>query len=165
MSQNISIRREFTLTVPDYGQHWDMDQLIDMVKRTGSHFFDADAMRFFRSKVDAYCVAGVDGWYFVTSEQHVMTYPTYRKDPRRYTVRRLSVKTATDNDKGDDLRLYELQGFQAYRTLEQARKAAKHYAERGAAICPDCSLRLCLENHATCTECEDYAERRMAKAN
>lgn len=162
MSQEISIRREFTLTIPDYGTHWDIDQLIDMVKRTGSHFFDADAMRFFRSRVDAYCVAGVDGWYFVTSEQHVTTYPTYRKDPRRYTVRRLSV-VKSEHGKGDDLRLYELEGFQAYATLETARRRAKYYAEKGAALCPSCSLRLCLDTQTICTECEAYAARQKTR--
>lgn len=158
--QTIERVQRTTITVPDYGQHWHMDDLIKAVKDSGSHFFDADSMRFFGSKLDAYCIAGPDGWYFVTSEKR-----PHSSDPRRYTVRRLSVKRAAPNDEGDDLRLYELEGFQRYRTLDAARTRARHYAKAGAAICPKCSLRLMLETQTdACTECEEYEQRRSTKS-
>lgn len=150
----LTINHSYQLEVPDYGTHLDIDELIRLVKATGSHFFDADTMRWFRSRVDDYVYAGPDGWYFVTSEKHV-AHTSYGSinEPRRYTVRRLSIVTCDNGS--DDLRLYELEGFQMYRTLTTARNRAKYYAQRGAALCPKCSLRLMLENQtAACSECE-----------
>lgn len=52
-------------------------------RAAGLHFFDADSMRFFRSKVES---GVIGGRFFVTSEQFV-TYDGVA-DVRRYTVRR-----------------------------------------------------------------------------
>ena len=93
---------------------------IEQVKRrnriAGYHFFDADTMRFFSSRVhlDVYG----DG-YFVTSERFVTYYPEYRAEPRRFTVRRIeadgSIETVSD--------------FQAYGSRSGAHAAAKRLSE------------------------------------
>ncbi len=154
--KTIILKSEIHLDVPDYGTHLDISALIDLVKRTGSHFFDRDTMRFFKSRVDDVAVAGVDGWYFVTSEKHESAFARIN-EPRMYTVRRLSL-----TPDGSDLRLYELQGFQAYPTLQRARTAARRAAKTGAAICQTCHLRLMLEQQTICTECEEYKARHAA---
>jgi hypothetical protein len=79
---------------------------IEMMKRAndkaGFHFFDRDAMRFFRSRI----APGVThGRVFITSEQ--FDYAS----PRLYTVRALK----------DDGSTADLSGFQRFDTLRQAR--------------------------------------------
>jgi hypothetical protein len=138
----------------------DIDELIRLMKATGSHFFDKDTMRFFRSRVDYHVYAGVDGWYFVTSEKHV-SHTSFGSinEPRLYTVRRMSI--AKCDNGSDNLYLYELEGFQQYRRLETARRRAKYYAEKSAALCPKCHLRLMLETQTeACSECASRDARR-----
>jgi len=144
--QKVHKRIDYTIDIPDYGAHMDIDQLQRHMKDMGSHFFDADTMRFFRSRCDYHVYAGPDGWYFVTSEKH-QSYDGRINEPRLYTVRRMSVVTRDNGTQ--DLDLFELEGFQPYRTLKTARKRAEYYAKKGAAICPKCRLRLML----ACTEC------------
>lgn len=153
----------YQFDMPEYGTRIDMDQLKDYVTRSGSHFFDADTMRFFRSRPDWHVYPGPDGWYFVTSEKHVSHF-AHINEPRKYTVRRLSFVERTSPDGPyTDLILYELEQFQAYRTLTTARNRAKHYASTGSALCPQCSLRLMLDTQTTgCTECLEREERRRA---
>lgn len=153
--QTITISQTHTVTLPDYGQHLDISGLMEAVRRSGSHFFDKDTMRYFKSRIDDVTFTGPDGWYFVTSEKHESAFAQIN-EPRKYTVRRLSV---TPND----LRLYELGGFQAYPTLRRARTAARHAAKVGAAICPDCKLRLLYEAETSCGECQAYVARRKAE--
>lgn len=153
--QTVNIRTDYSIDIPNYGERLDIDNLIAIVKRSGSHFFDADSMRFFRSRVDDYTFTGPDGWYFVTSEKHVSHFAGIN-EPRKYTVRRLSI-----SPDGDGLRLYELFGFQAFTTLNRARTAARNAAKSGTVTCSDC--RLTLSYDAVCPECTARRERIEAR--
>ena len=89
----------------------------------GRHWFDADTMRFFRSRLADVGYGAVDGSvYFVSSEQnHGMGGP-YR---RLYSVRRLS------GPKGD---IRTVGKFQAYASSATAHKYAKGYAAGNLAL-------------------------------
>lgn len=89
-----------------------IQEIKDHNKQAGYHFFDADTMRFFRSRVSAEVHKGR---YFVTSEQHASRYGD---SPRRYTIREYnsatgSVETATGCE------------FQEFETLAQAKRAMR----------------------------------------
>ena len=56
-------------------------------REKGLHFFDADTMRFFNSKIHGATLYG--GRYFVTSERFDDTRP------RRYSVREIDPKTGS----------------------------------------------------------------------
>lgn len=88
----------------------------------GSHFFDKDTMRFFRSRLID-CTYTIPGGtcVFITSEQNVTYHPTYRKEPRRYTVRTFNTLTGSIDTVGE---------FQEHTTLYKARKAWKAETER-----------------------------------
>jgi len=148
----VTTTNEFTM--PEYGAYLDISQLVDYVKRSGSHFFDKDTMRFFRSRVDDYVFSGPDGWYFVTSEKHESAFARIN-EPRAYTVRRLSW-----TDDHSDLRLYELFGFQAFPTLNRARTAARRAAKVGVGLCVDCRLHLTYSD--TCHECQARRDRKAS---
>lgn len=90
-------------------------EIREFARDHGSHFFDSDTMRFFRSRV-LRTVFG--GRYFVTSEQFVMR--AYA-GPRRYTVRAVT----------SDGNVTTIGEFQAYATARDAAKAARALA-RGA---------------------------------
>jgi hypothetical protein len=140
--------------MPEYGSHLHIDNLRDYVTRSGSHFFDKDTMRFFRSRLDWHTYPGPDGWYFVTSEKHVCHLSTHTiNEPRQYTVRCLRME---NHDGTPGLELYELVGFQAFRSLNSARTAAKRAATAPASICPDCRLRLlrAWTPETRCPECQ-----------
>lgn len=64
-----------------------IDRIKDDAKEKGSHFFDRDTMRFFRSRVSSNVYNGLGGIYFVTSEQFSST------SRRGYTVRKYEPKT------------------------------------------------------------------------
>ena len=89
-------------TIPAYGTF----HTIEMMRRhnicQGYHFFDKDAMRFFRSRI---APGVVHGRVFITSEQ--FDY----QSPRLYTVRAMR----------DDGSTTELSEFQQFDTLRQAR--------------------------------------------
>lgn len=92
---------------------------IDEIKRAndraGFHFFEPDAMRFFRSRV----LPTVYGeGYFVTSEQFVTHYPEYHTEPRAYTVRH-ALADGSISTVGE---------FQQYATAREAQKAAREVA-------------------------------------
>lgn len=74
-------------------------------KALGQHFFSAETMRFFSSRIPT---ALIDGRFFVTSEKYLS--PTGADAPRLYTARE-----ATPN--GDILTLGE---FQQFETLAEA---------------------------------------------
>ena len=38
-------------------------------KKAGQHFFDADTMRFFDSRIESSAMRGHERYYFITSEQ------------------------------------------------------------------------------------------------
>lgn len=88
----------------------------------GSPFFDADTMRHWRSRlVDVtYTIPG-GVCVFITSEQDVTYYPTYHKEPRRYTVRTFNTLMGSIDTVGE---------FQEHATLYKARKAWKAETER-----------------------------------
>jgi hypothetical protein len=61
-----------------------IEQVKEIVRRTGSHFFEPDTMRFFKSRVSSKVYPTPNGAFFVTSERFNDT------TPRTYTVRRVS---------------------------------------------------------------------------
>jgi hypothetical protein len=89
----------------------DINDVQYCVDHCGSHFFDADTMRFFNSRVDSIAYTdGEGGAYFATTERGP-------DGKRRASVRHYSkcrVNTAGE--------------FQSYRTMDAARKAAKKLA-------------------------------------
>lgn len=138
------VTRTITTDVPEYGQTLSAHELRALVTRSGSHFFDRDTMRYFRSRMDGYTFAAPDGWYFVTSEQQDDHHA------RAYTVRFLTIKH-------DDLNLYELNGFQEYATLSRARTVARRAARATAAWCTVCDYRLAVAAPPAdqiCSECQ-----------
>lgn len=60
--------------------------------RAGSHFFDRDTKRFFRSRILPDAFHGTGGCYFVTSEQFVDSMG--RKAERGFTIRKFDPKDA-----------------------------------------------------------------------
>ena len=120
MLQDITITRK--LQGPAYGSHLTMRELQVLARYAGSHFFDTDTMRFFRSKVYAGVYTGPDGWYFVTSERFS------DGTPRRYPVRKLHHRT-DDTGRLIDVDIDTVGEFQAYATGRAARRAASHYAQ------------------------------------
>jgi hypothetical protein len=88
-------------------------------RRAGSHFFDVDTMRFFRSRVADTAYVGQGGIFFVTSERNTMG-----DYPRLYTVRQFH-PAAPQWIEG-------VSGFQEYRTRSGATARAKLLA--GAAV-------------------------------
>ena len=80
----------------------------------GLHFFEPATMRFFNSKIASRAVFGRH--VFVTSEQFVGS--DHVAQPRRYTLR--SCYDGKVNTVGD---------FQQYRTIEEAKAAAKALAK------------------------------------
>ena len=155
----VTVHSSYTLDVPDYGTYMDIDTVQDLVRRSGSHFFDPGTMRFFKSRVDYHVYAGPDGWYFVTSEKHV-SHTSYGSinEPRLYTVRRLSIR-----EDGSDLCLDEYEAFQHYTALRAARKVAERCARNGTVLCVDCKFRLVSPAPAghTCAECVKRADQKV----
>lgn len=93
----------------------------------GSHFFEPDTMRFFRSRL-APGVRRLDDARvaFITSEQFVSYSPTYRSSPRKWTVRvaTFTEYQRTDGRTGFDVDTAEPFGFQHADSLRQARRLA-----------------------------------------
>ena len=65
----------------------------DIIRAHKGHFFDADSMRFFKSRVCSQVFCGKDEVYFVTSERFVSS--TGWTDGRKFTVR--AYNPATDS--------------------------------------------------------------------
>jgi hypothetical protein len=85
----------------------------DITKASETHFFDADSMRFFKSRVYESQVVG-HRVYFLTSEKCDYT------DPRLYSVRYWDAETDMIDTVGE---------FQEHKTLATARRAlARHLA-------------------------------------
>lgn len=80
----------------------------------GAHFFEPATMRFFNSKIASRTVYG--GRYFITSEQFVGS--DHVAQPRMYTLR--ACYNGAIDTIGD---------FQQYRTIEEAKAAAKALAK------------------------------------
>lgn len=87
---------------------------LESIKRAnvaaGNHFFDADTLRFFRSRIAPGVIAGR---LFITSEQFEDS--TGERHERRYTVR-----VATDHGTIEDV-----SEFQQFATLAAARRYAE----------------------------------------
>ncbi len=95
-----------------------VDSVREHAKRVGSHWFDADTMRFFRSRVSSYGWRSADGTrvYFVSSERR-------EGCARRYSVR---VADMTSEDRGCVDTLGTFQQF-------ASRSGAERAAERACA--------------------------------
>lgn len=87
-----------------------VEQIKRRVASTGSHWFDAETMRGFGTRVSSIVYPVADGAFFVTSE-----YTGFNRDGRAYTVR-----FADDN--GNITNVGE---FLQYRTRDAAHRAAK----------------------------------------
>lgn len=96
---------------------YDMDYIRTANRVRGLHFFDADTMRFFNSRVLSTVYAGSGGVYFVTSER--FNYAS----PRLYTVRSFDPATGCTATVGD---------FQMYGTARAARERAAKLAAGSA---------------------------------
>lgn len=109
------------------------DDIRAIADRAGSHFFDADTMRFFNSRL----LSGVypaqtntgkweavtgNAFYFVTSERFEALYSD--PEPRHYTVRKLTLTSVRDDRPAVDI---ETVG-DYHATANAARNAAKAYA-------------------------------------
>lgn len=101
---------EFTLP----GPYTTIAAIKEANRKAGHHFFEADSMRFFRSKIARGVI--IAGRLFITSEQFVPSDGP--PDPRRYSVR-------VAHDNGSVATVGE---FQAYATLAEAHRAAKEMA-------------------------------------
>jgi hypothetical protein len=119
-------RTDYTIEAPAYGESLDIDQIKRLADQMGSHYFEPATMRFFRSRVDNETFTGLDGWYFVTSEQHESM--SGGMCPRRYSVRRFQYEQdEAGNFSGVD---FDTIGeFQEHATLRRARTAARKVAE------------------------------------
>ena len=96
-----------------------LDAIKAAARSGGSHFFDRDALRFFRSRLSARVHVGAAGTYFVTSERFVSM--------RGSLSRRFTVRLATHD--GAEFTINTVaEGFQAYETAAQAHAAAKRLA-------------------------------------
>ena len=83
----------------------DIDQVIFFNDRIGHHFFDADTMRFFKSRIESVLIKNR---LFVTSDKN-------EDNPRLYTIRYVK-KAGQVETLGD---------FQAYTTKKEAIQTAK----------------------------------------
>lgn len=159
--QTIHVQRDYTIQIPDLGTHVDIDELRELVTRSGSHFFDRDTLRYFKSRIDCYTFTAPDGWYFVTSEKHEIAFSRIC-EPRLYTVRCLRIVTKEDGT--NDLALVELERFQAFTSLDSARRAAQNASKQARPLCSLCHSRLSIDaERVTCQECDDYAARHAEK--
>lgn len=82
------------------------------------HFFEPDAMRFFRSRVAELAYRGPGGTYFVTSEQFEDS--TGKRWKRLYTVRQFNPETGG---------VSTVEGFQRYSSRSGATDAAMRAAK------------------------------------
>ena len=87
--------------------------LVQYIERNGSHFFDSDTKRFFRSRLLDTIVQKNQLVYFVTSEQFEFLGHC---EPRLYTIRKLDLST-------DRVNITEVgKGFQGYKTAKEAKR-------------------------------------------
>ena len=98
-----------------------IDELRDYANDCGSHFFDADTMRFFGSRILDGVTVHDGRAYFVTSERD-----NYGGQPRLYSARYMTAGA----------HFFEVGQFQEYATAAQARAAIKR-AVASPAPAPD----------------------------
>lgn len=115
---------ETTTTKRQFVSFQDVRDIERWADGAGSHFFDVETMRFFRSKV----LEGVyGGRYFITSEQF-QDWQTGRRAPRRFTIREIRAWLDHRVSDGREIMACELSAvgeFQAYTTSRAARRAAE----------------------------------------
>ena len=87
-----------------------IDELADYADACGSHFFDADTLRFFGSRILEGVTVHDGRAYFVTSERD-----NYGNQPRRYSARYMTAGAHS----------HEVGRFQEYDTAAQARAAIR----------------------------------------
>jgi hypothetical protein len=75
------------------------------------HWFDADTMRFFKSRVPDYWSPLIHGRYFISSERNET--PFHPSEPRRYTIREV-------RSNGDIDTIGEFGGYATKRAAERA---------------------------------------------
>jgi len=90
---------------------WTINTIKDAMRATGSHWFDPDTMRFFKTRVSDKVYQGQGGVYFVTSEEDP-------SEERAYSVRKFDPATAEIDTIGD---FHSLDRSQAHR---EARRLA-----------------------------------------
>ena len=106
-----------------------LDAIRATASHLGSHFFDRDTMRFFRSRVSPPVLVLPDGSaLFITSEQ----FRDHRGyvETRKYTVRHAWVGCQAGQAEPSFNVDEDEAGFQGYDTLSRARTAAKHWLGR-----------------------------------
>jgi hypothetical protein len=94
--------------------------LIQHVQATGSHFFCANAMKFFSSRLLEPIIQRNGRVYFLTSERFMPLYG--HPAARKYTIRTLDL---ADSNASID----EIGAFQEYQTARQARQALFDYLD------------------------------------
>lgn len=92
----------------------DTDDVKLAARNMGSHFFDADTMRFFGSRVGSNVYGGR---FFVTSEQR-----------EHYTPRTYTVRVVTPSGRGRRFDITDAGGFQAFDSSAAANRAAAQLA-------------------------------------
>jgi hypothetical protein len=97
-----------------------VNEIKQLARDCGNHFFAPDTMRFFRSRVGSKVYAGK---YFITSEQFVDSRGV--AEPRRYTLRKVTYA----NGKFD---IEDVGGFQNFATHAEAAKVAEQLGARHA---------------------------------
>lgn len=114
--QTITVRADkYSFAIPAFGRWLTLEDMKTIASRCGSHFFDADSMRFFGSRI--YDIKPVsDGWLFITSEKRPRS-----DDPRAYTLRKFAIA-----DDSTGITIDTIGEFQQYGSLARARTALKH---------------------------------------
>lgn len=92
---------------------WSINDIKSAMRVKGSHWFDASALRFFRSRIGNDVFQGSGGIYFVSSEQFS------DGTPRLYTVREFDPEAIAIRDGSN---------FQEFATLRAAKAAARSLA-------------------------------------
>jgi hypothetical protein len=105
-------REPYKCMITDYA---DMGDIKECARECGSHWFEKDTMRFFKSRVgDRAYADGRGGAYFVSSEKGP-------HGPRKYTIRKYDPKKCSIETIGK---------FQQYRTGAVANRIAKNIAAK-----------------------------------
>ena len=87
---------------------WDVESIETAVKNSGSHWFDKESMRFFRTKLYPQVFSGEYGIYFITSESPP-------NGTRKFSVRKFNPETLSINTCG---KFCELTKFKALKNAE-----------------------------------------------
>lgn len=95
-----------------------VNQIQEAMRAAGSHWWDADTMRSFGTKVKSAVYNGPGGAYFVTSD-----FTGFDRDARGYTVRRYDADKQQIHSEGD--------GIATVADLEEARAEAARLAFGG----------------------------------